>query len=100
MTFNKGYMCKRCGPVAEAKKRTIAKAIVICCKDCDGVVTAWERPLNERPGRCGNCATSSFSLSVSGGYIMRECKVCGQYDNSETGEVITKGNEERRWKGK
>lgn len=94
MTFNQGWLCEKCGPVKESKKRTIQRIRRDCCKGCGGIVTPWERPLNERPGRCGNCANAGFKLAVVKGQLLRNCKKCSEVINPETKKIIRKGKEE------
>jgi ssDNA-binding Zn-finger/Zn-ribbon topoisomerase 1 len=74
MIFNRGYLCPQCGPIPAAKSRTIKKIAYKTCPGCERIVTEWERPLNERAGRCGNCGQAAFSLKVVNGHIHRKCK--------------------------
>lgn len=101
MIFNKGYLCKRCGPVAEAKKVTRMKVQQDCCKTCEGIVTPWERPLNLRPGRCSHCAKAHFKNKMGEGrhkgFIIQRCYNCDQVRNAETGEVLKQGKEGMEW---
>lgn len=90
-TFNIGWMCKNCGPVQESKKRSIAKVQRDCCKECDSPVVKWSRPLNERAGRCRNCANTSFKSKIHLSVFMRECKACGEIMNPDNGEILTPG---------
>lgn len=92
-TFNTGFMCASCGPVQESKKRSIAKVQRDCCKICDSPVVKWSRPMNERAGRCRNCANASFKSKVANGIFMRTCNECGEVINPDNGEVLTPGKE-------
>lgn len=76
--FNRGFICSRCGPIQTAKKRSIAKVQRDTCPDCSGIVTRWERPLNERSGRCHNCAHGAFKQAFVKGHLLRACKQCGE----------------------
>jgi hypothetical protein len=96
LVFNIGWMCKECGPVQESKKRSINKVQWDCCKVCGGIVTPWERPLNERSGRCGNCGNGSFKLAMFKGNLLRCCKKCDEVVNTDQNCKITrKGNKVR-----
>jgi hypothetical protein len=97
MSFNQGWLCKECGPVPESKKRSIAKVKYDCCKVCGGIVTPWERPLNERTGRCGNCGHGAFTLALHKGQLLRCCKQCIEVYNTDTHEVIRQGKEEFKY---
>lgn len=99
MSFNRGWMCKECGPVEESKKRTINKVQWDCCKTCGGIVMAWERPLNERSGRCGNCANASFSSAMVKGHLLRCCKVCKEViDIDADCKIVRKGDKKHEYK--
>lgn len=95
--FNKGWMCANCGPVQEVESKTKLKIKRTVCKTCDAVVTEWERPLNERPGRCSNCTHGSFELELVNGHIIRKCKKCDEISNAETGEILKQGKEELKY---
>ena len=101
MTFNKGYLCKQCGPVEEAKKVTRLKVQRDVCKTCEGIVTPWERPLSERAGRCNNCSHAHFENKMGKGklkgFIIQRCYHCDQVRNAETREVLKKGDVGKRW---
>lgn len=94
MTFNKGFYCKDCGPIQKAKKRTIKKVQYNTCPTCHTIVDEWERPLNERDGRCGNCGYGSFKLAMTKGRLLRMCKQCSEVvDTDNKNKVVRKGNE-------
>lgn len=98
MSFNSGWMCKQCGPVKESKKRSINKVQFDCCKNCNEVVTKWERPINERAGHCGNCGNASFKLAMFRSDLLRKCKQCGEVYNTDKREVKRKGAKEFEYK--
>ena len=89
--FNKGYKCSRCGPMESATKRTRKGEIVFTCPMCGQVVTEWERPLNERVGRCGTCGKSSFELKLENDRLIRTCKSCHEEFDTWTEKVIKRG---------
>lgn len=100
MIFNIGWMCQECGPVAESKKRAIAKVQYDCCKVCGGIVQKWTRPLNERAGRCKNCAGASFTMALVKHQLLRCCKQCGEVVNTDQDcKVVRKGEGKRECKG-
>jgi ribosomal protein L37AE/L43A len=76
MIFNRGFLCPKCGPVAKAKDKTYNKAKIKACGKCDAPVTPWERPLNERPGRCRKCSHAGFINRIENGLFIRKCKKC------------------------
>lgn len=95
MIFNRGFKCPNCGPIPKSDKRKISKISRDCCPDCKEVVTPWSRPLNERAGRCGNCAGAAFKLAVVKGQLLRNCKVCGMVVNTDDdNKVIREGDKE------
>lgn len=91
MTFNKGFLCPTCGPIEKSKKRSIKKQQYDTCPECGQIVTVWERPLNERAGRCHNCGNASFTLAIVKHHLLRCCKVCKEVFDTDTGKVIRKG---------
>lgn len=97
LMFNRGFLCKECGPIPKAKTRSKNRIKRETCPDCMGVVTPWERPMNERPGRCLNCAYAGFKLAVVKGVIVRACKRCNEAYSPETKQVIRKGKEEFKY---
>ena len=93
MTFNKGFLCKECGPIPDSIKRSINKVKWDCCKACGGIVTRWERPLNERSGRCSLCGNGAFELEIKKGHLLRCCKKCNQVvDTDKNCEIVIKGD--------
>ena len=96
-TFNTGFLCKSCGPVREMEKKTVRKVSIDCCKTCGGNVTKWSRPLNERAGRCNNCAHGSFKSRIHLGVFMRECARCLEVRNPDTNEIYVQGKEEFKY---
>lgn len=100
MTFNIGWLCQECGPVAESKQRSINKVKWDCCKICGGIVTKWTRPLNERAGRCGNCGNADFKSVVWKGDILRKCKVCDEVYNTDKDTIARKGKKEYEYKNR
>lgn len=93
MMFNQGFLCRDCGPMEKATSKTINKVKHDICPMCSKVVTPWERPLNERPGRCSHCAYGSFTLAIVKSRLIRCCKRCLQVDDADTGQVHRKGKE-------
>lgn len=100
--FNHGFYCTNCGPIEKAKERSINKVRHKTCNECGSIVTSWERPLNERVGRCANCAHGSFTLALGKGklkgQLLRKCKHCGQVSNPDTNEILREGNKEHEYK--
>jgi hypothetical protein len=94
MTFNKGFYCSNCGPIPNSKKRSINKTQYDLCPNCDNIVTPWERPLNERTGRCSNCGNASFTLAIVKHHLLRCCKRCKEVYDIDADKVIRKGEEE------
>lgn len=97
MSFNNGFICPNCGPVRESKERSINKIKFPTCKACMAVVTTWVRPLNERAGRCRNCAASGFKMAMYKGDLIRNCKKCDEVYNIDTEKVIRQGKEEFKY---
>lgn len=90
--FNKGFLCTECGPIPAANKRSISKVSTNCCPNCSKPVKAWERPLNERPGRCGNCSYGSFKSAYVNRHLLRCCKRCDEVVDIDNGlKLIRKG---------
>lgn len=98
LKFNHGFMCPNCGPIREAKKKTVNKVEYKACKSCDSIVKSWERPLNERTGRCSTCGAASFNAAMGKnnlrGHILRQCKDCGEVFDTDTMTVLRKGKME------
>lgn len=95
--FNKGYLCINCGPVKESKKRSINKTQHDCCKECGAVVRTWERPLNERAGRCSNCAGGHFGQRLENHCLIRVCNICTEEYNTDTHKIVKPGRVELRY---
>lgn len=93
MSFNNGFKCPNCGPVQESKKKTIKKVQYTVCKICEAIVTPWQRPLNERAGRCGNCGNAHFELKIHNHELLRRCRHCDEVFNTDSGKVLRKGKE-------
>lgn len=74
MTWNIGFMCAKCGPVQDSKKKTIAKVQYDVCKVCESVVKPWTRPRNERLGCCHICGCGSFTHRLVDRKLLRRCK--------------------------
>ena len=94
MDFNRGYICKDHGPMEKAITRNKRFVCPLCTKD----VKPWEKPIEERPGRCGLCGKSNFkSIVYRGknkslrGHILRGCLYCKEVLDSDTEKVIKKG---------
>lgn len=100
MSFNTGFLCPNCGPVPEAKDRSIRKVKHKCCKKCEAIVSPWQRPMNERAGRCGNCAYAAFTLAIVKGRLVRCCKRCLEVMDADTQKILRKGKEEFKWQDK
>jgi hypothetical protein len=98
MTFNQGFLCPDCGPIPTAKKRSIAKVQHDTCPDCGKIVSKWERPLNERSGRCNNCGGGAFTLVMWKGDLLRKCKKCDEVYNTDTKIVKRKGLKKYEYK--
>jgi hypothetical protein len=94
VSFNHGFMCALCGPIPKANKKTINKIPHNICPDCMQIVEVWERPENERPGRCSNCGYGSFKLAIVKGHLLRNCKKCTQVFDTETEKIIREGKAE------
>jgi uncharacterized Zn finger protein len=97
MTFNKGFLCPTCGPIEKSKKKTIKKQQYDTCPNCGEIVTKWERPLNERAGRCQNCGNASFTLAIVKHHLLRCCKQCKQVYDVDAEKVIRKGEKEHEF---
>ncbi|AKU43398.1 hypothetical protein CPT_Silence61 [Bacillus phage Silence] len=97
--FNKGFMCPECGPVPlnGSVVRSINKAKFNACKVCASRVTPWERPLNERAGRCGNCAGTSFKSAIVKHQFLRCCNDCGQVLDVDSNKIIREGDQDKKW---
>jgi hypothetical protein len=90
--FNKGFYCAICGPIPRAAKKTIKKIPYNICPDCMSIVQLWDRPLNERDGRCGNCGNGSFTNAIVKGQLLRCCKQCAEVVNTDKDcEIVRKG---------
>lgn len=101
MSFNQGWLCKECGPAKEAINKAATKYLPQrhICKNCNAVVTKWERPLNEHVGRCSNCAGGEFTLALVKGQLIRCCKKCKQATNTDQkNKIIRKGDKKHEWK--
>lgn len=61
------------------------------CPLCSKDVEKWERPLEERPGRCATCSNASFKSAIYKHDILRCCKNCGEIYNIDKDQVIRKG---------
>lgn len=97
MSFNQGFLCPNCGPVQDSKERSINKVKHPTCKTCEAIVSKWERPLNERAGRCGNCAAASFKSAIVKGHLVRNCVTCQEVYDIDANKIIRKGKEEFRY---
>jgi hypothetical protein len=95
--FNKGYLCINHGPVQESVKRSINKVKHDCCKICGAVVRPWERPLNERAGRCNNCAGGCFGQKLVNRHLIRVCNICTEEYNTDTNKIIKPGRIELKY---
>jgi hypothetical protein len=90
--MNKGFKCEGCGWIGEKPaERSIMKIKYKCCPDCREIVKPYITPLNERAGRCRNCAGHSFRLRAQDRAIIRICAGCGEELNTMTMEVIKNG---------
>lgn len=87
MSINRGFMCSNCGVIPKATKKTNR----VICPVCTNQVTPWEKPLNERSGRCRTCAKASFKLKFEKSRLLRTCKTCSEKIDPDTGEIIRKG---------
>jgi hypothetical protein len=96
--FTKGFKCALCGPIEKAKTKTINKIPHNICPECMGFVEVWERPLNERSGRCSHCAYGSFTSAIVKGDLLRCCKRCLQVENVDKNmQIVRKGKEEFKY---
>lgn len=91
MTFNRGFLCEKCGPIPAAKKKSIAKIKYDICTNCDKKVTPWIRPIKERAGRCSECEGGAFTSAYIKRQLLRCCKGCGTVKNIDSGEIIRVG---------
>lgn len=98
ITFNRGFMCAECGPIQKSKRRSVKKVQYDTCPTCSKIVNPWERPLNERAGRCGNCGEASFLSAVWKGDILRKCKKCDEVYNVDKEKISRKGKKEYEYK--
>lgn len=95
--FNIGWLCPNCGPIPDGKKRSLKKVQRMTCRTCESVVMPWQRPLNERSGRCNNCGYAAFQLAMVKGYVIRKCKHCAEVYNVETKNRIRPGDAEKAY---
>jgi transcription elongation factor Elf1 len=100
--INSGFMCPNCGPMKECSSKSIKKVAHLVCKRCEALVNKWERPLNERAGRCTNCAGCDFASSMGKdklkGHLIRLCRICSEEYDIDAEKVLTPGKEEFKWK--
>lgn len=96
--FNKGFKCPNCGPVESAKKKTINKVQYDTCPNCSSIVSKWDRPLNERDGRCGNCGNGAFTLALVKSQLLRCCKVCKEVYNTDRNNIVREGDKQYEYK--
>ena len=87
MNFNRGYICKDHGPMEKAITKNKRFVCPLCTKD----VKPWEKPLEERPGRCSFCTGASFKLAVYKHDILRCCKNCKEVYNVDKEKILKKG---------
>ena len=87
MILNRGFTCNNCGVIEKATK----KGQRMVCPVCIITVTPWERPLNERSGRCRTCAGGQFTNRIEKSDLIRTCKVCTEEYNIDKDKVIKKG---------
>lgn len=102
MNFNTGFKCIDCGPIPTATNKTINKTQYKVCPKCSKVVSAWQRPLNERVGRCKHCANGGFKQAIGKGKykgaFLTQCTKCGQVANPDTGDILKQGDEKHEYK--
>lgn len=102
MNFNTGFKCIDCGPIQKATSKTIRKVQYNVCPTCSKVVSAWQRPLNERVGRCRHCAHGGFTQAMGKGKLkgklLTQCKLCFQVANPDTGEILKQGDKKHEYK--
>jgi hypothetical protein len=101
MYFNNGFKCPNCGPIPKAKTGNINKVAHNLCPDCRIPVSAWVRPIEERPGYCGTCGKCVFKSKVYRGenpkfkhlrgHILRRCLICTEVLDSDTEKILQKG---------
>jgi len=97
--LNHGYKCTRCNHIAkEPDKRKRGGKTVFHCPACEypNTMQAWEKPLNERVGRCNLCGNGEFKLIIRKGQWLRGCPECGEWIDPVTNEIIREGNKDAR----
>ena len=100
--INNGFMCPNCGPVKESKAAVRNTMPVKICKLCAAIVKVWERPKNERAGRCLNCAGCNFETGLGKnklkGHFIRLCRICEEVYDIDAERILKPGKEEFKWK--
>jgi hypothetical protein len=104
--LKRGLCCKRCGHKCEkAKSKTVKGDKMEVCPACDwpGTLEPFEQPLNERSGRCRNCAGGAFTLAMGknklAGQMLRCCKQCGEVINPDhPNDILKKGDPKHEYK--
>jgi hypothetical protein len=100
VTFNRGFLCNVCGPIRTATSSTKNKVKRNVCPECQSVVSEWQRPKNERVGKCGCCANGSFTLAIVKRHVLRCCDKCKEVLDTDTMQVVRKGSEDFKWREK
>jgi len=86
------FKCPKCNWIGKKPKdKTINKQKYKTCPTCENIVQAYEVPLNERLGRCGNCGGGGFTLAIVNSHLIRKCKACGEVFDTDAGKIIRKG---------
>lgn len=92
--MNHGYKCTRCNHIAkEPAKRKRGGKTVFHCPACEypNTMQKWEKPLNERVGRCDTCGNGEFKLIMKERRMLRGCPECGKWIDPETNKRIREG---------
>lgn len=102
LVFNKGFLCLECGPIEKAASKQINKAKHDVCPACGNIVRKWERPLNERDGRCYNCGHAHFKSAMGKnklkGHLLRQCRKCNEVYDIDAEKILVKGEKEHAFK--
>lgn len=87
--INVGFKCKGCGEITDKPSKKGKREV---CPSCSADMIKWERPLNERPGRCTTCSRGdSFTLHIVKGELLRYCNECKEWFDPTKNIVIRKG---------
>lgn len=94
----RGFECITCGWIGpKAKTRSSKNVKYHACQECGAPAKEWEKPLNQRPGRCPHCANAKFLLRIENHELIRTCEHCGEERNPETNERKRSGDDGRKF---